>query len=305
MMAPVLRAAIPRNVVLPWGYLRAPHYPLKSKPSRFGCIRRPLSPSTLLATSFRRTADVVIIGSGLSGASFARTLLDLDDEGEDDAKPLKVVMLEAQDTCSGATGRNGGHINPALYHDYELLKREFGKTTAQQIIRFRLAHFDVLSEVAAEEAKDADCREVQTVDVFFDELVFAEAKRKLAVYKADMPQEATPYCVWEGDEARVVRGLGYDRVHALTGVIARGFNLSSLAIGCITTRAGAVHPYRFVTDILSRLLEAYPKYFQLFTETPCIFHYRTIAQESVLYPGNASWPIDRVSRRPSYKCVRR
>lgn len=48
---------------------------------------------------------VVIIGSGISGASFARTLLDIDQERNHDSDPLSIVMLEAQETCSGATGR--------------------------------------------------------------------------------------------------------------------------------------------------------------------------------------------------------
>jgi hypothetical protein len=46
------------------------------------------------------TADVVIVGSGISGASIAFNLLEKDPN-------LKVVMLEARQTCSGATGRNG------------------------------------------------------------------------------------------------------------------------------------------------------------------------------------------------------
>jgi hypothetical protein len=48
---------------------------------------------------------IVIIGSGISGASFARTLLDIDQERDDNSGPLSIVMLEAQETCSGATGR--------------------------------------------------------------------------------------------------------------------------------------------------------------------------------------------------------
>lgn len=44
-------------------------------------------------------ADVVIIGSGISGTSVARKLLS------DESKSLGVVMLEARDICSGATGR--------------------------------------------------------------------------------------------------------------------------------------------------------------------------------------------------------
>lgn len=47
-------------------------------------------------------ADVVIVGSGVTGTSVARTLLGETEEGEDG---LKIVMLEARDVCSGATGR--------------------------------------------------------------------------------------------------------------------------------------------------------------------------------------------------------
>ncbi|KIK81486.1 hypothetical protein PAXRUDRAFT_754602 [Paxillus rubicundulus Ve08.2h10] len=212
-------------------------------------------PSSIATHTSRDTfpthADIVIIGSGITGASFARTLLDIDQERHGGTGPVSVVMLEAQETCSGATGRNGGHINPPLYHDYEDLKQRLGSSSAQQIMRFRLAHLQVLPEVAEAEADNADCREVEAVDVYFDETVFAEAKRKLSIYKADMPQEAKTYHVWEGVEAR------------------NKFSLSPLAVGCIATRAGAIHPYRFVTSILSRLLEDYPKHFQLFTQTPC------------------------------------
>jgi hypothetical protein len=45
-------------------------------------------------------ADVVIIGSGISGASAAHFLRQ-DDRGND----LDIVMLEAREACWGATGR--------------------------------------------------------------------------------------------------------------------------------------------------------------------------------------------------------
>lgn len=45
-------------------------------------------------------ADIVIIGSGISGASIAYRILS--------SQPgTKVLMLEARQACSGATGRNG------------------------------------------------------------------------------------------------------------------------------------------------------------------------------------------------------
>ena len=45
-------------------------------------------------------ADVVIIGSGISGASVARYLFE---DGR--ARHRSVVMLEAREACWGATGR--------------------------------------------------------------------------------------------------------------------------------------------------------------------------------------------------------
>jgi ribulose 1,5-bisphosphate synthetase/thiazole synthase len=45
--------------------------------------------------------DVLIIGAGLSGVSTAYHLLD------ENPSPASIVILEAREVCSGATGRNG------------------------------------------------------------------------------------------------------------------------------------------------------------------------------------------------------
>lgn len=50
------------------------------------------------------TYDIVIIGSGISGLSVARTIL-LDESFLEDERPT-VLMLEAREACSGATGRS-------------------------------------------------------------------------------------------------------------------------------------------------------------------------------------------------------
>lgn len=70
------------------------------------------------------------------------------------------------------------------------------------MIHFRLAHLEILKSIGDVEAPDADCREVDAVDVYYDEETFNEAKRLLKVYKTEMPEEAEPYECTEGDEAR-------------------------------------------------------------------------------------------------------
>jgi glycine/D-amino acid oxidase-like deaminating enzyme len=50
-------------------------------------------------TALPRHVDVLIIGSGITGVSCARTLL------RKGPPSLRVLVLEARDVCSGATGR--------------------------------------------------------------------------------------------------------------------------------------------------------------------------------------------------------
>lgn len=198
-------------------------------------------------------ADVVVIGSGIAGTSFARAILDYDALHGVKGKPLCVLMLEARDVCSGATGRNGGHITPMSYHDYTELRAEHGIDMARKIIRFRLSHFQELLSVATDEnlLEDSQCREVEALDAFYEPSLFNEAKGKLETYKRDLPEESSRYQIYEGP----------DKI--------KNLQLSSLTVGCMSTRGGAMHPYRFVTGILARLLRVYPSNFYLFSHTPC------------------------------------
>ena len=50
--------------------------------------------------------DTVIVGSGITGAGVAWGVLG-SDEPDNRHKKGRIVMLEARQACSGATGRNG------------------------------------------------------------------------------------------------------------------------------------------------------------------------------------------------------
>lgn len=58
----------------------------------------------LSAETVPETADVVIIGGGITGTSVAWDLLQAQRSG---SSKEKIVLLEARQFCSGATGRNG------------------------------------------------------------------------------------------------------------------------------------------------------------------------------------------------------
>ena len=62
-------------------------------------------------------ADVVVVGGGITGLSTALHLAELG---------AKVVLLEAEEPGWGASGRNGGQVNPGLKHDPDRVERDFG-----------------------------------------------------------------------------------------------------------------------------------------------------------------------------------
>lgn len=178
--------------------------------------------------------DIVIIGSGITGTSIARAILDHDVNNRGTKRPLQVIMLEARDVCSGATGRcvvllrilyslshthtqpfvyppilsrNGGHITPVLYQEYCELKKQYGQQVAIQIIRFRLSHLTELLSIATEEGllEDSQCRETDSYDVYQDINLYRYAKQLLQTYMEDLPVESSDFRIIEDKESLAVR----------------------------------------------------------------------------------------------------
>ncbi|KAJ6104528.1 hypothetical protein N7523_010848 [Penicillium sp. IBT 18751x] len=200
------------------------------------------------STSLPVEADVVIIGSGVTGASIARTLLESSTREQISSQP-RILMLEARDICSGATGRNGGHIleNADEYADFA---DEFGEDAARKLIRFRLAHLREMLGVAEELGltEIAQARKVQFLSAYFGDENWKSAKERLERFKKGMSEESKEWIAYERDS------------------IPEEFKLSR-ANGVIAGPAGALWPYKFVTGVLSRLMEDYPSEFQVADHT--------------------------------------
>lgn len=146
-------------------------------------------------------ADIVIIGSGIAGAAVAWSALH--ECRTKQRPPPRVVVLEARRLCSGATGRNGGHIKASAHEDFALMRRVLPPERAAALVRFQLRHLDALVGLCrAEGIEVAECREVETVDLFVDEAAFQGAARQVEDLRKWVPEfEIT---VWGAADAREV-----------------------------------------------------------------------------------------------------
>jgi hypothetical protein len=117
--------------------------------------------------------DVVVIGSGITAAAVARSLLQ---ESERKDQNISITVLEARDICSGATGRNGGHIKASPHETFDRLEAKFGTERAITLTKFQLSHLGYLIELCESKGYDnAECRTVETIDLFLDQKIFDKA----------------------------------------------------------------------------------------------------------------------------------
>ena len=189
-------------------------------------------------------ADVVVVGSGLTGASLAFHLLT------HPAPPAAVLLLEARTACSGATGRNGGHTKHAAYGAFRHHAATLGTAEAVRIARFGYAGMQAMHAAARALGIACDAWEGRTVDVVYDEGEWARAQASIAALQAALGPDdpAAAYTLWSAAAAR-------------TEFRAPG------AVGAITYAAGSMSGYKFVTGLLALALA---RGLNLQTETPAL-----------------------------------
>ncbi|KAK3360250.1 FAD dependent oxidoreductase [Lasiosphaeria hispida] len=190
------------------------------------------------------TADIVIVGSGLTGSFAARFLKNREGSNE------SVVILEAREASSGATGRNGGHCQPEIYR------------SAPDVAAFELENYHFLRDLVKKHSIPCDWADKDgIVHSFFSPDLWEEALAAVEKTRKSHPELGTQLEVVHPPSAtnnppgsnHTLAGLRIPHAH-----------------GAVIQKHGAtLWPYKLVAWVLEQLLSAFPApAFNLQTNTP-------------------------------------
>ncbi|KAI1812880.1 FAD dependent oxidoreductase [Poronia punctata] len=182
------------------------------------------------------TADVVVVGSGISGTFAARELVE--------AGGRDVLLLEAREACWGATGRNGGHCQPAIWN------------SSAETARFELSTFNLVNDLVTKNAVPCDWHVVGGMHPIYSPTILAAAKKQIARLQRHADLRDKAYLVGEEGEGEV--------------------EFAPEAIGAVFQPfAAKLWPYKLVAWILEKLIlegggkrERERGWFNLQTNTP-------------------------------------
>lgn len=139
-------------------------------------------------------ADVVIIGSGLAGAMTAYSLLISEN------RPQSVVVIEAREAVSGASGRNAGHCRPGThlsltplltltpyldtYRGFPMFSRKLGAGPALEVLESERVVYDRVAAFVDEHEIDCEFTPCDTFDVCLSDNFTSYASTALEAVKA-------------------------------------------------------------------------------------------------------------------------
>ncbi|KAJ3548426.1 hypothetical protein NM208_g1021 [Fusarium decemcellulare] len=192
--------------------------------------------------------DFAVIGSGITGCSVTKTLLE-----HKAAEGSHVTVLEARTLVSGATGRNGGHLVTASGHTYGPLAKQHGVEAAKQITRFSILNIEHMMNMVKNMDKEiqdqCEIRNVRKVMAVGDDETWAAARSSVLDFQREVPEYSAYHRIVNKDD------------------VPERWNIKD-ASGAVEHDAGAIWPYRLLTGIYERLLAEYPSRLAIEANTP-------------------------------------
>lgn len=240
-----------------------------------------------------RTVDIAIIGSGVTGASVSKAIL------ENDPK-LRVALFEARTLCSGATGRNGGQLATAAGGDYSSLVANFGAETAGKIVNLTIKTTSKMREMILKYAPTScDFQDTTKIRVYLDSASFQAAKSSVEQLERDHPLLKGEFKIIGSQKIKVSKNSPYDLELLGLGLMVglkttQDYGISK-GYGAMLHRAGSVWPYRFITKVFEALLEQHRARFTIETNTPVT---------SITYDGPGSHPYQLHTPRGTVRCTK-
>lgn len=155
--------------------------------------------STTQSAKLPSTTDYAIIGSGITGCSVAKNLLDNLPAGS----TATVTILEARTLCSGATGRNGGHLLSPIPEEFTHVEKYLGVDEATKVARFAnrtLKSMHHLANSNEELKKTSEARKVTSICAYYDGEVFDDAIQANRRYEECLPESKGDHAVFSGDD---------------------------------------------------------------------------------------------------------
>ncbi|TKA26275.1 hypothetical protein B0A50_05054 [Salinomyces thailandicus] len=178
--------------------------------------------------------EVLVIGSGYAGTATAYHLV----KSTSTAPPPSIVVLEAREACSGATGRNGGHLRPDLYGHIPTYIGRYGVEAGRKWAGFEINHGQATKKVIVEEGIECDFTLSRSTDVWCNAAAAEKAKANYEMM-------------------RRLEGMDYmDDVDFTYGPRAEGVSGVKGAKACASYTAGTMWPYKFIMELMSKMVNS-------------------------------------------------
>ncbi|KAK7428883.1 hypothetical protein QQZ08_004653 [Neonectria magnoliae] len=188
--------------------------------------------------------DIAVVGAGYAGVSTVHHVLDICKRRG--TAPPDMVILDARQACSGATGRNGGHLKPDPLNRPASLAITHGIEVAAECATFEARNLSAVKKTIEDEDIDCDFVLTRAVDVSMADSVCDKMKSGFDMLrKHAFPGMQDVHFAKGADAKRVASRIIFSSLSGVKG-----------AKGCLSYSAGHLFPYKLILHLLSSAVDA-------------------------------------------------